>query len=40
MRKDDAYLDLNVVWDTIERDLPPLISHLETYLAANPPPES
>jgi len=33
-------VDLNVVWDTIQRDLPPLISHLETYLAANPPPAS
>lgn len=33
-------VDLNVVWDTVERDLPPLIAHLETYLAANPPPKS
>lgn len=33
-------VDLNVVWDTVERDLPPLIVHLETYLAANPPPKS
>jgi uncharacterized protein with HEPN domain len=33
-------VDLNIVWDTIARDLPPLILHLETCLAANPPPES
>lgn len=33
-------VDLNVVWDTIERDLPSLITHLEKHLAANPPPES
>jgi uncharacterized protein with HEPN domain len=33
-------VDLNVVWDTAQRDLPALISHLEKYLAANPPPES
>ncbi len=33
-------VDLNVVWDTIQHDLPPLMVHLETYLAANPPPES
>ena len=33
-------VDLNVVWDTIQRDLPPLIVRLETYLAANPPPKS
>ncbi len=33
-------VDLNVVWDTIERDLPPLIAHLEKYLADNPPPKS
>ena len=33
-------VDLNVVWDTVARDLPPLIAHLETHLAANPPPKS
>jgi uncharacterized protein with HEPN domain len=33
-------VDLDVVWDTAQRDLPPLIARLETYLAANPPPES
>ena len=32
-------VDLNVVWDTTQRDLPPLIARLEAYLAANPPPE-
>ncbi|MEQ1907106.1 MAG: DUF86 domain-containing protein [Verrucomicrobia bacterium] len=32
-------VDLDVVWDTIQRDVPPLIARLETYLAANPPPE-
>ena len=33
-------VDLNVVWDTVARDLPPLIAHLETHLASNPPPKS
>jgi uncharacterized protein with HEPN domain len=33
-------VDLDVVWDTVVRDLPPLITHLEKHLAANPPPES
>jgi uncharacterized protein with HEPN domain len=32
-------VDLDVVWDTIQRDIVPLISRLEEYLAANPPPE-
>jgi uncharacterized protein with HEPN domain len=31
-------LDLDVVWNTAQRDLPPLISRLEIYLAENPPP--
>jgi uncharacterized protein with HEPN domain len=31
-------VDLDVVWDTAERDIPPLINRLESYLAANPPP--
>ena len=31
-------VDLNVVWDTIERDLPPLMAHLEKHLTDNPPP--
>ncbi|HZF02553.1 MAG TPA: DUF86 domain-containing protein [Methylomirabilota bacterium] len=33
-------VDLDIVWETAQRDLPKLISHLETYLAANPPPEN
>jgi len=33
-------VDLEVVWNTAQRDLPPLIARLETYLAANPPPKS
>ena len=33
-------VDLDVVWNTIQRDIPPLITRLETYLAANPPPQS
>ena len=33
-------VDLNVVWDTTQRDLPPLIARLEAYITANPPPES
>jgi uncharacterized protein with HEPN domain len=32
-------VDLDVVWDTTQRDLPPLIARLEAHLAANPPPE-
>jgi len=31
-------VDLDMVWDTIQRDVSPLIARLETYLAANPPP--
>jgi uncharacterized protein with HEPN domain len=33
-------VDLDVVWNTAQRDLPPLIARLETYLTANPPPEN
>jgi uncharacterized protein with HEPN domain len=33
-------VDLDVVWQTVQRDVPPLIARLESYLAANPPPES
>ena len=33
-------VDLDIVWDTTQRDLPPMIIRLESYLAANPPPES
>jgi uncharacterized protein with HEPN domain len=32
-------VDLNVVWDTTQRDLP-LIARLEAYITANPPPKS
>jgi len=28
----------DVVWDTVLRDLPPLVIRLAAYLAANPPP--
>ena len=31
-------VDLDVVWDTVLRDLPPLVIRLAAYLAANPPP--
>ena len=30
-------VDLDIVWETVQRDLPKLILHLEKYLAANPP---
>jgi uncharacterized protein with HEPN domain len=33
-------VDLDIVWDTVNRDLPPLVNRLEAYLAANPPPIS
>ena len=33
-------VDLDVVWETAQRNLPELILHLEKYFAANPPPES
>jgi len=33
-------VDLDVVWDTVQRDIPPLVVRLEKYLAANPPPQS
>ena len=36
---DYADVDLDIVWDTAERDLPPLIAKLEAYLAENPPPK-
>ena len=32
-------VDLDIVWDTVQRDVPSLITRLETYLAANPPPK-
>ena len=31
-------VDLDVVWDTVQRDLPPLVIRLAAHLAANPPP--
>src|SRR5580698_8449486 len=33
-------VDLDVVWETAQRNVPELILHLEKYFAANPPPES
>jgi uncharacterized protein with HEPN domain len=33
-------VDLDVVWETIQRDLPPLVAKLENHLAQNPPPQS
>jgi len=31
-------VDLDVVWDTVQKDVPLLISRLQNYLAKNPPP--
>ena len=33
-------VDLDVVWETVQRDIPPVIARLEAYLTENPPPES
>lgn len=33
-------VDLDVVWDTAQKNIPPLIERVEAYLAAHPPPES
>jgi len=33
-------VDRNMVWETAQRDLPALISHLEKYLGLNPPPDA
>lgn len=33
----DSGVDLNVVWNTVEADLPPLITQVEAYLAVHPP---
>ena len=30
-------VDLNVVWNTVEADLPQLITQIEAYLAVHPP---
>jgi uncharacterized protein with HEPN domain len=35
---DYADVDLDIVWDTVQRDIPTLVVRLETYLASNPPP--
>lgn len=32
-------VNLNVVWDTAQDDLPKLIGQIEDYLAKQPPPE-
>jgi uncharacterized protein with HEPN domain len=32
-------VDLDIVWNTAQRDLLPLITRLEAYLAVHPPPE-
>lgn len=32
-------VDLDVVWETVQRDLPPLMARLEKHLAQNPPPQ-
>ena len=31
-------VDLDIVWDTVQRDLPPLVIRLAAHLAATPPP--
>ena len=33
-------VDLDIVWETVQRDLPPLVSRLEKHLAQNPPPQN
>jgi uncharacterized protein with HEPN domain len=33
-------VDLAMVWETAQRDLPPLIARLEKYLVGNPPPQA
>lgn len=33
-------VDLDVVWETVQRDLPPLIARLEKHLKQNPPPQN
>jgi len=30
-------VNLNIVWDTAQKNLPPLIAKLEVYLAEHPP---
>jgi uncharacterized protein with HEPN domain len=31
-------VDLNIVWDTTQRDVPKLVAAVEAYLVKNPPP--
>jgi uncharacterized protein with HEPN domain len=31
-------VDLDVVWDTIQQNVPPLVARLDAYLRDNPPP--
>jgi uncharacterized protein with HEPN domain len=33
-------VDLDIVWETIQRDLPPLVARLEKHIVQNPPPQS
>ena len=33
-------VNLNVVWDTAQNDLPKLIARVEAYLATQPPPQA
>jgi uncharacterized protein with HEPN domain len=33
-------VDLDVVWDTVQKDLPTLIARIENYVAKNPPPQN
>lgn len=30
-------VDLDIVWETVQRDVPPLISRLQAYVSENPP---
>ncbi|MCL4787935.1 MAG: DUF86 domain-containing protein [Verrucomicrobia bacterium] len=32
-------VDLDVVWDTVQKDVPTLIARIEGYLAKSPPPK-
>ena len=32
-------VDLDVVWNTVQKDVPTLIARIEGYLAKNPPPK-
>ena len=33
-------VDLDIVWETVQRDPPPLIARLEKHPAQNPPPQN